>query len=243
MKPVDILKKLLDFLKKNYKSVIVIFLVIFFCLWSCNRQKIITNQAKKINTLEITNIEIQKDRDKLDKDLKELNRQYNLQMRENDSLKLVLKARQKELIAIQQKHKKEIDSLLNVTVPNDTVYARLQPIYPNYDLTPLIYPFSGSQIRQVYSTALHYPRMVDEFNLQGKSLKNCIDLNDGFEKANKNLTDQITNLKNNIALCDNQNKNYVSEISLLNKQNKRKNFWNWFWKGTTLISLTYAIVK
>lgn len=224
------LKTLLDFLKKNWKYTVLIIAVIAISVRGCIRDKIIISQAKKLVEIGIINIGIENDRQTLEIQLKKLQSEYDKINTSNDSLKLVLKAKQKQLKDMEVQHQKEIAELLDV--PADTIYIRLQSIYPNYDCGETKFPFSASQIKPIYSTALELPRLKDEYVLQGKTLKSCFDLNNGFELANKNLTDQIGNLKTDVEKADEQIKNYKAQEIILNDQVSK----NKFWKRTLLIT-------
>jgi peptidoglycan hydrolase CwlO-like protein len=223
------LKTILAFIKKNWKYTVFVLAILFLGLRSCVRDRIITKQAKEIAQLELLNYTVNDDRQALKLQLKKLQNEYDKISGSNDSMKLVLNAKQKELKDLIAKYKKEIDSLLNI--PDDSIFVRLQPIYPNYDNSPLIYPFSASQIRPIYGTALEYPRLEKQYSLQGKTLKTCLDLNDGFEKETANLNSQISNLQDNIGKADKQIENYKGEIKILDKQVSS----NKFWKKTLLI--------
>ena len=214
--------KLLEFLKSRTFIIIVavILLISLFSIKQCQRKVLI----KKINTLEVTNAEIANDRITLENQLKVLQSNYDKITGSNDSLKLVLIKYQKQLRDLIKSHAQEITELLKV--PNDTVFVRLQPLFPNYDNTLLQYPFSGSQIHGIYSTAISYGMIKDEYVLQGKSLTACLGLNTGYENGIKNLTDQVTNLRDNINKCDSQVENYNKEVGILNRQIAKKGFWN-----------------
>lgn len=235
------LKTIFAFLKKNWKYTVLVLAILFLGLRSCVRDRIIVNQTKKITELEVTNFGLNNDRQLLELQLKKLQNDYDKIEASNDSMKLVLKAKQKELSELMVKHKKEVDSLL--AVPNDTIFVRLQSIYPNYDTSPLIYPFSGIQIRQIYTTAISYPLLKQEYILQGRTLKTCMDLNDGFETGIANLNSQISNLTENIGKTDLQIENYKSEVNILGKQVKRKGFWSKTLLITTGIATGIAILK
>ena len=236
-------KSILAFFLKNIKYVILVLLVLFGISYIAIRERKIVKLTEALTIVEVQNIGLRIEREDLQKELKVLQASYDKIKGSNDSMKLVLKAKQKELKDLQIQHKKEIDSLLNISVPNDTVYVRLQPLFPNFDASPLDYKFSGSQIRQIYSTALSFPRLQSEYAVQGKSLNACITLNDGFEKGINNLNLQIGNLNDNIGKADKQIKNYETQVGLLNKQLKKGKFWGWVFKGTTIIAGTIAMLK
>jgi hypothetical protein len=233
--------KLLELLKKYWKYAVLIIVILLLSVRSCVRDAVIKSQTKKITTLEMANFGLNNDRDKLNILFNQLQRDYFFIERRNDSLKTVLKKYQTELINLKKEHAKEIEELLKI--PNDTIYVRLQPLFNNYDNTPLQYPFSGSQIRQIYSGAISYGQVQQEYVLQGKSLNACLNLNDSFEIGIANLNKQVTTLQENIGKSDQQIVNYTKEVSLLNKQVNRKSFWNKLLLITAGITTGIAILK
>jgi hypothetical protein len=231
----------LEWLKKNKKYVILVALILFAVVWISIREAVIKKQQRKIDQLEFANFALNRERMELSAKFKALQADYEKLFAKNDSMKLALSAKQKELRELQEKHKKQIDSLLNV--PPDTIYKRLGLIFPNFDASPLEYPFSGSQIKPMYAIAISYPLLSQEYTLQGKTLNTCLDLNKGYEKSEANLKAQITNLQTNIGLCDQQVTNYQSEVKILNRRVKNRGFWSKTMFATTIIATGIAILK
>lgn len=223
------LKTILSYLKLNWKYAVLIIAVIAISARGCIRDKIITSQAAKLAEIGVINIGLENDRYVLEMQLKKLSDDYDKIKSGNDSMKLALKAKQKELKDLQAQHEQEVSDLLNV--PPDTIYFRLQNIYPNYAGSDLKFPFSIEQIKPIYSVSLQFPRLQQEFVVQGKTLKSCLDLNDGFEKGTINLNARITNLTENIGKADKQIEGYKANEVILNKQVSN----NKFWKKTLLI--------
>jgi peptidoglycan hydrolase CwlO-like protein len=228
-------------IKKYWKYILLVALVIFVISWFSIRESVIKKQTKKIAELEFANFTISKDRDNLNLELKNLQLKYNSISWNNDSMKKVLSEKQKELKDLIAKHKKEIDDLTNI--PPDTVFVRLQVLYPNSDNSPLKYPFSATQIKPIYITAISFNMVKDEFVKQGESLKTCLNLNSGYESGIVNLNSQIGNLTENVQKADIQIDNYKSEVVILNKQVSRKSFWNRLLWGVAGISVGIAILK
>jgi hypothetical protein len=207
-------KFLIGILKKYKGQIILILIVILSFSWIYVRERKIINLTAKITKLEAKNYNLQDEIKSLESDYITLKRENVLIKFKNDSLKVELNRKQKELKNLIAKHEHIIDSLLNV--PPDTVYMKLSYIYPNYDGSPLKYPFSESQIMPMYKTAISYPLIINEYTTQSKILSDCLDLNEGYEKSEKNLRSQIDNLKMQINLYDSQINNYQSEIQILN---------------------------
>jgi hypothetical protein len=234
-------QKIIDFLKKHILLGIALLALIVFILLATKLERQFIKTSADLVALQIADQALQRNRDSL--------QVYNIRLREEnkriqhekDSIK-ILQSRQKAYLAyVIKKHKQEIDSLLNV--PNDTVYVRLQPIYPNPEEEPLIYPFSGTQIRQIYSTALSYPRLQKEYYLQGNILIGCGELNKKYEASETNYKVQIENMNKNIVACDQQLGIRDQELGITQKQLRQKTFWGWVFKGTTIIFGTIAVLK
>lgn len=232
---------MITFIKANYKYIILIGIVLFGIIWISIREFIIKKQTKKIGALEFNNFTLNQDRDVLNLKFKKLQNDYSEIQRANDSMKLALSGKQKELKELKVKHQAEITELLKV--PNDTIYVRLQPLYPNYDNTPLQYPFSGTQIRQIYHTAISFPFLNNEYELQGKTLNNCLSLNSGYESGITNLNNQVSTLQENIGKADQQIGNYKKEVVILNKKINKKGFWNKTLLTISIIASGIAILR
>jgi len=239
----NLLEKLLIWLKKNKQYVILAALILFAIVWISIREAVIKIQQKKIDRLEFDNFALNRQRMELSAKFKDLQADYEKLFAKNDSMKTALAGKQKELSDLIKKHQAEIDSLTNINIPPDTIYKRLGLLYPNFDASPLEYPFSGSQIKPMYRTAVSYPLLSQEYTLQEKTLNTCVDLNKGYEKSEINLKAQISNLQTNIGLCDKQVGNYEAEVKLLKKKVKNRGFWSKVTFTTTLIATGVAILK
>lgn len=231
--------KLLTFLKSKVFIIIcaVILLLLLFGMKQCQVKRL----TERITTIEQSNLSLNSDRLYLQSQVIKHQIDYKVISARNDSLKKVLEKYQLALVNLKEKHKAELAEL--VKIPNDTVYVRLQTLYPNYDSEILKYPFSGFQIGQIYSTAISFDMIQQEYSLQGKSLQSCFDLNDGFEKGIVNLNSQITGLQDNILKADSQIKNYDKEIVILNKQINKKTFWNRTLLGGVAVAVAVILIK
>jgi cell division protein FtsL len=234
-------KWIIDFLKNNKMLLLLIAVTIIAIISMSIGIKTIQKRAADLAKLQVQNEMIQADRDNLAAENTKLKLEAFQIQKEKDSI-IIAKSKQEAYYkAIIKKHEKEIDSLLNV--PNDTIYVRLQPIYPNLDQEPLAYPFSGGQIRQIYSVALSFPRLQDEYKLQTIILNTCNTLNKEYQVSEGNYKQQIDNLNKNIAACDNQVIIKDKELKLTQKQVKRKSFWNNVYKGGIIVLGTLAVLK
>lgn len=233
--------KIIEFLKKNAKYLIILLVAIAVIVYSVIREsRIITMTEEKVK-LELRIDELQNQRQALVDENEALIQEKEKISREKDFILLIKEQQEKELEKIKIKHKKEIDSLLNI--PDDTVYVRLQPIYPNYDNNPLKYPFSGSQIRQIYTTAISYPMLQKEYSLQSTLLTTCNTLNKTYEASEANYKAQVDNLNKQISNCDQQIGLKDSQLKITQRQLNKKTFWNWTQKGLIVVITTIAIFK
>ena len=231
-------EKIIAFLKRY---AILIGVVIFLLILLSIKNATIKSQTKKIVEIEQSNLAYNNDRLFLEKQIREFQLSYKAIKGSNDSLKKVLALYQLELSNLKKKHSQELADL--VKIPNDTVFVRLQGLYMNYDNEPLKYPFSGFQIAQIYSTAISYDMIQQEYNLQGKSLESCMKLNSGYESGISNLNSQILNLQGNISKADLQIENYNKEVATLNKRVNRKSFWNKLLLGVSATAIGIAVIK
>jgi hypothetical protein len=232
---------LLNFLKSNLKYIILVGVIIALLLLNAIKKATIKRQIEKINSIEMSNFALNNDRSILEAQINLLKLDFASISFKNDSLKIVLKKYQKELIELSIQHKKELEALLKI--PNDTIFVRLQPLYPNYDNTLLVYPFSGSQIRGIYSTSIKFNMLQQEYSVQGKGYNACLVLNDGFEKGILNLNKQILNLNDNIGKADLQIKGYDKEVTLLNRKINRQSFWTKSLIGGLAIAVGIVLIK
>jgi len=235
------LKNYKDLLKKYYKYLVLIGIVISLLVILAIKNHVIKKQTERIVTIEQSNLALNSDRIGLESQIIKYRLEYNSISNTNDSLKKVLAKYQLDLTILKKKHLEELAEL--VKIPHDTVFVRLQGLYVNYDSEPLKYPFSGFQIAQIYSTAISYDMIQQEYGLQSKSLESCLGLNAGYEKGISNLNLQIINLQDNINKADSQIKNYNKEVGVLNKQINKKSFWNKVLMGVSATAIGIAVLK
>lgn len=232
-----------DFQKAVFKYALVVFVIIVTCAYSCIRENKIVQITKQLTELEMSNSIIDTEREALRINLRNLQSDYSGIVICNDSLLSVLDNNNAAFLALNKRHKKEIFDLLNLSIPNDTLYANLQPIYPNFGNDVKKFPFSGSQVRQIYAVAITYPRLQDEYSFQSQVVESYKQLNNGYLKGIDNLNEQVENLNHNINKSDSQITNYVKNEVIMSKQIKNKKFWNTVFKGTSLILGTALILK
>lgn len=233
--------KIINFLKKNWKYILGLLVVILIIGYTVIRELRIVAVAEEKLKLELRINELETQRDQIIAENSNLIKENKQITHEKDSI-IVMKDRlEKDMQVLKKKHKHQIDSLLNI--PDDTVFVRLQPIFPNYDGDPLKYPFSGSQIRQIYTTAISYPMIQQEYGLQAKQLLTCNSLNKKYEESEVNYKAQVENLNKQIGNCDTQLGIKDTQIKKSQKQLNRKTFWNWTQKGGLVIIATLFILK
>jgi len=238
------IKIIIDFIKKYwkyFKYVFLIFAVITVLVYAICRERKIANYAAENTELVLRINFLQDQRDSVVLENDGLIKEQLKINHEKDSIITIQDRLKKDMEYLIAKHKKEIDSLLNI--PDDAVFLRLQPIFPNYDGGSLKYAFSGSQIKQIYSTAISFPMLQQEYRLQTKQLLNCNNLNKTYEASENNYRDQVNNLNRQISICDQQIGLKDSELKITQKQLSRKTFWNWTEKGALIVLGTLFVFK
>jgi len=230
-----------EFITKNLAKIVLIGVIAILMFFIYNRQSRLIVAESRLASLQTKFENIQNDRDILETEFNGLYATNKKLKKEIDSIKVVQDKDNKYFEYVISKHKAEIDSLLDI--PNDTVYSRLQPIYPNPEHNPLLYPFSGNQIRQIYSTAISYPRLQYEYSLQSKILEDCETLNKKYELSEENYKVQVENLTTSIDMCDSQIALKEDQLSITRKQIKNKSFWNWTYKGLVIAMGAIIIAK
>jgi hypothetical protein len=236
-------QEVIDFLKKNIKSALIVIGAIVLLIWLGILVGRLKSMAAKMSSLTTSDQIITRDRDSLLAENIRLKAIQSIIKHEKDSIIVIKEQKEAQLQALIRKHHREIDSLVNPLVPNDSVFARLQPIYPNVDHEPLNYPFAGTQVRQIYSVAVSYPRIQKEYTLQTSVLQSCNALNTKFRDSELNYQKQIDNLTKNISACDQLVKNKDQEVKLTKKQLGQKTFWNWTYKAAALVLAGFVILK
>lgn len=234
-------EQIFQLVKKNFPYILMILIIIALMVFGGISQQNIAVWKKQVDLKELQFQQLQKVRDSLEIENKNLIADLQTADKERDSLIEVKIVLQKQMEWLEWKHKKDIDSLINV--PDDTAFVRLQPIYPNSDLSPLQYRFSGSQVRQIYSVALYYPRLQSEYTLQGSLLSNSNSLNTKYATSLKNYESRVNNLNLSLLYCDDQIKIREEHLVIKDKQLRNKSIWNWIFKGTTIIFATYSAIK
>jgi hypothetical protein len=228
----------------KYKKTILIVLIaigvmLFIAIRESGRKTIIADLATSEANIE----KIKKDRDYLQKENTKLIRENMVIQEEKDSISKAKVAQEIALNNMVRRHKREVDSLISASVPSDTVYAKLQTYYPNYFNEPLPYPFSGGQIRDIYSTTLQFPRLQKEYTLQTSILQSCNSLNAGYRDAETNYKAQIENLNKNISTYTDEIGNKDNQLKLTEKKLNKKSFWNWVYKAGAVSFAALAIFK
>jgi hypothetical protein len=234
-------QKILDFIKAHLPYFIMAIMIILLIVYFVLSVRHISNLAAEYAKLETTNEAITKDRQFLEKENTKLQKEKKIIQHAQDSIIAVQGKQAIQLAQMIKKHKHEIDSLTSLTIPEDSIYKRLQPIYPNYDNDPLNYSFGGCQIRDIYSTAVEYPRIKKEYGLQTNLLQTCNNLNGKYRDSENNYQAQIGNLNKNIADANQQYGIINDQLKLKQKELNHKNFWNWTYKGG-LIALAAKII-
>lgn len=228
-------------IKMCWKQLVLIITGILVIVWICAREKKIAGQAGDLARMDhkIAFIEVQRDNLAGENDiLKEENRKITAS---NDSMEYIIACNNRDISDMKIRHRYEIDSLL--AVPDDTVYVRLQPIFPNYNGSPLIYRFSNCQIRSIYCMAVSYPRLEAEFALQGSNLNTCLSLNDGYRESIDNLGGQVENLEKSVLLANDEIDIFRDKDILQAKQLRKEKGRKRIWQVVSVVSVAFAVFK
>jgi outer membrane murein-binding lipoprotein Lpp len=223
------------FLKKNKTVCIAVisglFLLIVLSLYTAKVERLTRQKTE----LEVKYDLLAQDRDDIKARWDALKAKYDSEVKERDSIQNVLDKTKLELAELRKQHQAEIDSLLRV--PDDTLYVRSAVLFPNIDNGTLAYPFSGSQVRQIYFNGISFPRLKEEYALCNKALESCTDLNDQFLVTEANLLGQLDNCAEDLKKADEQIINRNDLIKRLTRQNNRKGFFN---KTLVVVATTVA---
>lgn len=232
-----------DFLKANKWYIAAILAIIIIIIYVVYRERVIADYATRYTKDQTIIAGLQQDRDDYKLENEALKKENQKIQHDKDSISIAKDKQERQLRALIAKHKHEIDSLLSVTIPNDSVYALLQPFYPNPDSEPLEYPFAGSQIRSIYYTTISYPRLKSEYSLQTLLLGSCNALNKKYQDSELNYKAQIDNMTKNIAACDKQLGLKDDQLKITSRKLKNRTFWSWVEKGAIIAIGGYAILK
>ena len=222
----------------NVITILVIFLALSILGWvkNANLKKVTKQKA----ILETKFNEIQKQKDALSFDLKVKQAENDILKREKitllteiDSLELV-----KEKSIIQ--YEKKIAELKKI--PIDTIYQYVFSYYAPLSSEVPKYPFTESQVRNIHLTIFENQYLDNRLNLAVESIKKCNELNVKSNQIIGNLEGQNKDLTDKNILSENQIVNLQDQIKIDNKQvgkQKRKAF---FYKTTTVIAGTLAVI-
>lgn len=161
----------------------------------------------------------------------------NIERQLNDSMKLELGVKDLLLADLKLKHKKELEELKKI--PPDTVYKRLQALYPNVDALPQKYPFSSSQIVPIYSTSIYSQQLQSEYNLLDATYKDCRNLTTGLTREIVLLDSTNINLRRAVVIGDIAINSLVISNSSLKADNKKLKTWT---KITAAVGTIFAII-
>jgi hypothetical protein len=119
------------------------------------------------------------------------------------------------------------------SIPSDTIYLDLFSMWPVYDGI-LKYRFAENQIRGMWLNVLERNQFESLYSKTDKSLIKCTELNVQNDKIIVNLKDQNENLKGQVDISDLQLGNLQDNLKLTERELKRKKFWNFILKGSTV---------
>jgi len=132
-----------------------------------------------------------------------------------------------QLYWLQVKHQKDIDSLIKSDTPVDTLYIRTTLLFPNYNQENLLFPYSGSQVKQIYAVGVRYPRLKEEYDQAKTVMNSYYVLNEQYKRSEANLNEQLSVMKRDMSNSAGQIGLQQDQIKLLNKTVSRKTFWQY----------------
>jgi type II secretory pathway pseudopilin PulG len=211
-------------------AVILILSVVILLIFQQQRN---TRLFGELNILNNVISSLQKERDLLKITGDSLTNEIANVKKTTDSLQTDLNKALKTIAILRIENERIKDSLLNV--PNDSIYSRMQAIATNVQNKPLVYPFSGPQIRFYYSTYIDNIGNVKLLKSAENALNLCTELSTGLrteiELHKKNYSVVTEELK----LADLQRDLYRTNYeTYFNKYNKSKKM-SYLWGGTGFI--------
>lgn len=216
-----------EFWSKNKRTLLLIGLILILASWIAVRERRIRKDAAELAVLQERYKENERDRDALSRESVRLKVEFDSLQKVKQKVDSDLKKKQAELYWLQAKHKREIDSLVKNDTPLDTLYFRTAFIFPNYDNGKLLFPYSGSQVKQLYFVGVNYPRLKDEYELSRSTLNTCLNMNKQYAKSETNLQGQLSILKRDVGAASDQITSLNESVKLQSKVIARKTFWQY----------------
>lgn len=219
-------------MKNLHIILIAMGLFLLLSLFTCNRMSALERMTEKKTALETKFVLLEKEKADLRADLTV--KQANLYLLEGQKSALEFQLAQYKADAQKQieSFKKTISELNSI--PADTVYQNIYSLWSTYGGV-LKFRFAENQIRGIYLSILERDQFESLYIKTNKSLLICTDLNIKNNLIIGNLSDQNVNFKKQVDLSGSQISNLQDNLKLTEKQLNKKGFWNWVWKGGTIV--------
>ena len=241
----QIIRDGLDFYKKNkevVKSALIILFVIVISLTLMNT----SCEKKKSEKIQKENYELKLKNAKLDGEIAFLDKNIISFKKMNDSLDVILTKKQKDYDDLNDKY-------LNTKKKYDDIIKDLskKTAEESYDfLVNIAYPFMGEmkfkfnepQVKGIHATYLQHENLLRQ-NLfliyKNETLNNMYDI---CEEKNNNNKVIISDTEEKYEKCEEKNKNNEQQVTNLEKENKKLEKKKKFWRGTSGVSATVAVI-
>jgi hypothetical protein len=166
--------------------------------------------------------EVQAERELTLDSLRVLNHSLTEVKRVNDSLKQVIALKEQNIFKVKARLSEILDSLSKI--PSDTVYLRLQAVYPVSDTLPRPYPFAAPQIAGMYSTFIYSRNVTTQLTLTEDMYGDCRKLNLGLSSEISLLENKVSLLKVDIKNANSQRDYYWNDVQKLNNKLQRSRY-------------------
>lgn len=191
----------------------------------------LARQVDSINNIRLT----------LATDLAQKEKEIELQVMVNDSLRKERLKTEKQLVILRAKHKEILDSLKNI--PPDTAFKALNEVYDFGDTLPRPYPFNAPQVKSMYVTYISNMQQIELNSNLLKSNIDCGNLLNGLSKENEILNSVVTITKEDNKMLSSQNVIYKTSNEDLSKKYSSSQRWNTIWKGVAAVLGLVAAFK
>jgi len=182
--------------------------------------------------------EFKKERDLLADSLRILREEKKNLLAVNQHREAEYKGLAQRLLRVQHDFNRIIDSLQNI--PEDLAYCELHHIYPTSE--PLRFPFSGDQVKNIFTDITTLPLVEYQLGLQSEMLKKCNQVTSGKADIIANLEQQTKLLTENGRVADSQIALLQHQVIISNKTSREKGFWNKVYKGIITGETIYIFI-
>ena len=196
-----------------------------------NTSAFLAHQIDSINNIRLT----------LAADLAQKDKEIELQVIVNDSLRIAEQKSRARYERLLVKHREVLDSIKNI--PPDTAFKALNQVYDFGDTLPRPYPFNAPQVKSMYATFISDLQQKEQNSYLQKSYTDCGNLLNGLSKENEILKSVVVITKEDNKLLSSQNVIYKTVNEDLSKKYSSSQKWNTIWKGVAAVLGLVAAFK